>query len=173
MSEYTPETRTCEICEKPRSCRYYCEEHHKAVCRGGASPSEHTGPQPITDMERAWMDERAARLAAERRAEEAERRSGEHLSAHLSSFGALAGVSALTDLGGEVDDYEEVVEAVRRLGRGAEAMEAVADAARALDRWFDKGVMHAAPPGNLTEALRMALAALAQEAPEEARHERE
>lgn len=42
----------------------------------------------------------------------------QHLEAHnctAAIFGALTQISLLTDLGGEVDEYQDVVEAVRRL----------------------------------------------------------
>jgi len=45
------------------------------------------------------------------------------------------------------------------LRRNADFLLWIKRAAEALDRWFDKGVMHAAPPGDLTADLRDALAA--------------
>jgi DNA repair exonuclease SbcCD ATPase subunit len=58
-----------------------------------------------------------------KRLEAAENRSQEHLNAHMQSFGALAKISAMTDLEGEVDDYGDVVASVERLRKRLEEAE--------------------------------------------------
>lgn len=53
-----------------------------------------------------------ALAASQQDVERLQRREREALDAHASSFGALAAISRLTALGGEVDEYDDVTKAV-------------------------------------------------------------
>ncbi len=64
-------------------------------------------------------DERTAALAEIARLTV---RAQEGYAAHARSFGALAAISQLTDLGGEVDDYADVTRAVERICASRDAL---------------------------------------------------
>jgi hypothetical protein len=79
----------------------------------------------------------------------------QHLAAHNNSaalMGALTQVSLLTDLGGEVAEYADVVEAVRRLSAlNAELLEVAKLALR-------MGVYGGVSPSTVEDAARAAIA---------------
>lgn len=77
-----------------------------------------------------------------RERDEARRRSDEGHAAHAHSFGALAAISSLTHLQGEVDEYDGVVKAVAALTQRVAATEADAKRLDWLEAQKGGGVWH-------------------------------
>ncbi len=87
------------------------------------------GARQLDEAVAAWNRRAPSLIAADARNDALQKRCDEGFAAHSRSFGALQAISMLTDLQGEVDDYEDVVKAVERLiAADADRTERVAEA---------------------------------------------
>lgn len=96
------------ICPK---CGHPADEHHVGVCVVRRDPPLRTATGTLYVCGCEETEASIYRHALI----EMQTRERQALDAHAHSFSALAAVSLLTDLGGEVDDYSEVPKAVERI----------------------------------------------------------
>ncbi len=124
-------------------CRFCLERAVKRLTvPTPASKSDTGGPMP--DARREGMTAEVVTLqefvalrhrlaASQQEVERLQQREREALDAHAASFGALAAISRLTALGGEVDEYDDVTKAVEAALAAAREDSAIVDAIERRD----------------------------------------